>query len=371
MRVFRSEMNPNNNSLQSNHPDGSMGQKTRPRAYARAYAGMDSGDSRPGDAQIIWRIVKIALRFRIGVAIALLATLAAAAFQLAIPGLVGDAVDGAQSLLEDGAATPDAVRSALYRAALLLLGVSIMRGVFTLAHNYCGEAIGHRLAHNLRLTFYEKLQRLGFSFHDRIHTGELITRGMLDLEGVRMLINHGLLRAVQMIVLVGAGAFLLLSTDLVLGLLSLSFVPYIAWRSTTTRLRLRYLWNLYQDRLAVLGRIMDENLTGIRVVRAFGAELFELEKFDRSAAEALQLSSRRINVRVASTTEMTFAYFIAMALVLWVGGGTGDFGHDFGGNTDRVPDIHHHPATSGPLARTGGELSRTGIVLRRATVRGD
>ena len=102
---------------------------------------------------------------------------------------------------------------------------------------------------------------------------------MLDLEGVRMLINQGLLRAVQMAVLIAAGAFLLLSTDLVLGLLSLSFVPYIAWRSTTTRLRLRYLWNLFQDRMAVLGRIMDENLTGIRVVRAFGAERFELEKY--------------------------------------------------------------------------------------------
>ena len=313
-------MNPESNSLHSNNSSGGSVQETRPRAYAHAYAGMESGDSGPGDAAIIWRIVRIALQFRTGVAIALLATLAASAFQLAIPGLVGDAVDGAHRLLGSGAATPEAARTALYHAALLLLGVSILRGVFTLAHNYCGEAIGHRLAHSLRMTFYEKLQRLDFSFHDRIHTGELITRGMLDLEGVRMLINHGILRAVQMVVLVSVGAFLLLSTDPVLGLLSLSFVPYIAWRSTTARLRLRFLWNHFQDRMAILGRIMDENLTGIRVVRAFGAEQFELEKYDQSAAEALRISSRRINVRVASTTEMTFAYFVAMGLVLWIGG---------------------------------------------------
>ena len=293
--------------------------ETHPRAYARAYAGMEQGEA-PGDAEIVRRIVKIALRYRAGVAVALLATLVASAFQLAIPGLVGDAVDGAVGLLDDAAATPEAARAALWHAALLLLGAWILRGVFTLAHNYSGEAIGHRLAHDLRLTFYRKLQSLGFSFHDRIHTGELITRGMLDLEGVRMIVNHGLLRAVQMAVLVSAGAVLLLSTDLVLGLLSLSFVPYIAWRSTTARLRLRYLWNLFQDRMAVLGRIMDENLTGIRVVRAFGAERFEIDKYDRSAAEALKLSSRRINVRVASSTEMTFAYFVAMGLVLWSGG---------------------------------------------------
>ena len=300
------------------HPGGAA-EGTRPRAYARAYAGMEQGRA-PGDAEIVRRIVKIVLRYRGGVAVALLATLVASGFQLAIPGLVGDAVDGAVGLLDDGAATPEAARAALWQAALLLLGAWILRGIFTLAHNYSGEAIGHRLAHELRLTFYRKLQSLGFSFHDRIHTGELITRGMLDLEGVRSLVNQGLLRAVQMAVLVAAGAALLLSTDLALGLLSLSFVPYIAWRSTTARLRLRYLWNLFQDRMAVLGRIMDENLTGIRVVRAFGAERFEIDKYDRSAAEALKLSSRRINVRVASTTEMTFAYFVAMGLVLWAGG---------------------------------------------------
>ena len=310
--MFGSEMSAATAQI---NPDGG----DRPRAYARAYAGMEDGGAR-GDGEIVWRIVKIALRFRGAVAVALSATLVACAFQLAIPGLVGDAVDGAHRLLGDAEATPEAARAALWHAALLLLAVSILRGVFTLAHNYTGEAIGHRLAHDLRLTFYEKLQRLGFSFHDRIHTGELITRGMLDLEGVRMLVNHGFLRAVQMAVLVCAGAALLLATDPALGLLSLSFVPYIAWRSTAARLRLRYLWNLFQDRMAVLGRIMDENLTGIRVVRAFGAEEFELGKYDRSAAEALKLSSRRINVRVASTTEMTFAYFVAMGLVLWVGG---------------------------------------------------
>jgi ATP-binding cassette subfamily B protein len=65
---------------------------------------------------------------------------------------------------------------------------------------------------------------------------------------------------------------------------------------------------------------MDENLTGIRVVRAFGAEQHELAKFDDASDVAMALADRRIKARVASTTTMTFAYFIAMGLVLWVGG---------------------------------------------------
>ena len=252
--------------------------------------------------------------------IAVAATVIAAAFQLAIPRLVGDAVDGAMGLLGTEAVSGEVARDGLYTAATLLLVASILRGVFTLIYNYSSEEIGHRLAYDLRLAFYGKLQRLSFSFHDRIHTGELITRGMLDLEGVRMFVNTGLLRVLLLLVLIGAGAWMLIATDLVLGLLSLSFVPYVAWRSATSRLTLRYLWFLFQDRMGVLGRIMDENLTGIRVVRAFGAEPHELQKYDTASEEALDLSSRRIKTRVAYSTQMTFAYFVAMGLVLWVGG---------------------------------------------------
>ncbi len=293
-----------------------------PRAYAKAYAGMAEADraAPTGDAKILWRITRIVLRHRYRVLIAVAATVVAAAFQLAIPRLVGDAVDGALGLAGSEAVSPALAREALFHAALLLLGASILRGVFTLIHNYGGEEIGHRLAHDLRLAFYGKLQQLSFSFHDRIHTGELITRGMLDLEGVRMFVNTGLLRVLLLAVLIGAGAWMLISIDPILGLLSLSFVPYVAWRSATSRLKLRYLWFAFQDRMAVLGRIMDENLTGIRVVRAFGAEPHELRKYDAASEDAQELSARRIKTRVGHSTQMTFAYFLAMGLVLWVGG---------------------------------------------------
>lgn len=294
----------------------------RPTAYARSYGGVltDGDHGRGDDVRMLWRIVRIALRNRVHVALAVGATLIATVFQLMIPRLLGESVDGALGLLGDGAVTPEAARDALYYAAALLLGASVLRGAFTLVHNYTGESIGHLLAYDLRLAFYDKLQQLSYSFHDRVHTGELITRGMLDLEGVRMFINTGVLRVLLLAVLIGAGAYLLISADVVLGLLSLSFVPFVALNSVTVRLKLRFLWLALQDRMAVLSRIMDENLTGIRVVRAFGAEPHELDKFDTASAEAMALADKRIKTRVASTTTMTFAYFVAMGLVLWVGG---------------------------------------------------
>ena len=272
------------------------------------------------DAKVLWRIILIIFRYRWTVVIAVAATFIAAGFQLAIPSLVGDAVDGALGLLDLQKVSPETAEKALWHAAFLLLGVSILRGVFTLIHNYNGEAIGHRLAYDLRQEFYSKLQDLSSSFHDQIHTGELITRGMLDLEGVRMFVNTGLLRILLLLALIFAGAWILISTDLVLGLLSLSFVPFVAWRSATARLKLRFLWFSFQDQMATLGRIMDENLTGIKVVRAFGAEKHELAKYDEASDEAMDLSSERIKARVSSTTQMTFAYYLAMGLVLWIGG---------------------------------------------------
>ena len=272
------------------------------------------------DAKVLWRIILIIFRYRWTVVIAVAATFIAAGFQLAIPSLVGDAVDGALGLLDLQKVSPETAEKALWHAAFLLLGVSILRGVFTLIHNYNGEAIGHRLAYDLRQEFYSKLQDLSSSFHDQIHTGELITRGMLDLEGVRMFVNTGLLRILLLLALICAGAWILISTDLVLGLLSLSFVPFVAWRSATARLKLRFLWFSFQDQMATLGRIMDENLTGIKVVRAFGAEKHELAKYDVASDEAMDLSSERIKARVSSTTQMTFAYYLAMGLVLWIGG---------------------------------------------------
>nr|WP_123150809.1 ABC transporter ATP-binding protein [Mesorhizobium delmotii] len=264
------------------------------------------------------RIVRMTLRHPWQVAITIVSTFIAATLQLFIPRLLGRAIDQAQGVLTAGAGP--AAEHALWTTALTLLVVSILRGLFTMAQNYYGEAVGHRTGYELRLAFYEKIQRLSFSFHDRVHTGDLITLGLLDLDGVRMFFSTGILRVVLLGVLIGVGAYLLISTDLVLGLLSLSFVPFVAWRSSVTQLALRSTWLTLQERLSVLSRVMDENLGGIRVVRAFAAQRHELEKFDRAKQDALDLANQRVGIRVSNTSAMNFSFLAAMGLVLWFGG---------------------------------------------------
>lgn len=266
----------------------------------------------------IGRVTRMSLQSPAIAAIALIATLIAAVLQLLIPVLLGRAVDQTQALIAGGAGA-DAATDALFTTALLVLGVSVGRGVFTTAQNYYSESVGHRVGYLLRMAYYEKVQRLSFGFHDRVHSGDLITLGMLDLEGVRMFFSTGLVRIVLLAVLIGFGGYMLLSTDVVLGLLALSFVPFVAWRSSVSQLMLRGTWLELQNRLSDLSRVMEENLAGIRVVRAFAAQPHEMTKYRAKSARALDLAHERVDIRVRNTSAMTLSFFIAMGLVLWVG----------------------------------------------------
>ena len=268
----------------------------------------------------IKRVTRLALKTPWMVAIALCSTVIASALQLLVPILLGRAVDQTQALVSDPAGAESAT-AALWTTAWLVLAVWVARGLFTVFQNYFSESVGHNVGYMLRLAYYEKIQRLSFGFHDRMHSGDLITLGMLDLEGVRMFFSTGLVRIVLLSMLIGIGGYLLLSTDLVLGLLALSFVPFVAWRSSVTQLKLRGTWLELQNRLSVLSRVMEENLGGIRVVRAFAAKPHEMAKYADASENALELAHDRVDIRVHNTSMMTFSFLAAMGLVLWVGSG--------------------------------------------------
>jgi ATP-binding cassette, subfamily B, multidrug efflux pump len=263
------------------------------------------------------RITRFSLRHPFQASLAIGATIVATVLQLTIPRLLGQAIDQAQNVLT---LAGDGAQQALVWTAVTLLAVSVARGFFTLVQNYYSESVGHHVGYELRLAFYEKVQRLPYAYHDRVHSGDLITLGLLDLDGLRMFFATGLVRTVLLSALIGVGAFMLLSTDWLLGLLALSFVPFVAWRSSVAQLTLRATWMVLQEKLSVLTRVMEENLGGIRVVRAFSGQKHELGKFDAASKDALELAHERVMVRVKNTSMMTFSFFAAMGLVLWVGG---------------------------------------------------
>jgi len=288
---------------------------------------------------VFMRITRMALQYRQRLFFGLVSIFLASGFQLAIPILIGSAVDAAQSL--EGAETvisngsvssavdsikgvfgegSNPAKTALIIIAVLLFVASVGRGVSAMFQNYVGESVGQSIGYELRMLYYEKLQRLSFSYHAGVHTGDLITRGILDVEGVRMFVQTALLRTVFLVVLIGTGMYLMLSEDLTLGLISLSFVPFVAWRATAARLKLRSNWYALQERLSALTKVMDENLGGITVVRAFQSQEHEMKKFDITSNETLALANVQVGIRASNISMMGLAFMLAMAAVLWVGG---------------------------------------------------
>ena len=280
----------------------------------------------PADRTAAWsgvgpvlRVLRMALAYPVRLTIAVVSTVAAAVFQLLLPRYLGDVVDTVNLILVE-ATDPNAAKRQLLQLAGLILGAGMVRGLMMMVHSQQGEVVGQSIGYRLRMDYYDKVQRLSYGFHDRVHTGDLITRGMLDVEAVANSFNRGLLRAIWLLVLIGWGTWLLVSTDPLLTLAALSFVPVVAWRATVARMRLRVAWLRLQQCLGRLTKVMEENLGGIRVVRAFAAREHEMAKFDAVSEQAKRHTDRTINIRVRDVSLMTLAYYSAMALMLWVGG---------------------------------------------------
>jgi ATP-binding cassette subfamily B protein len=265
--------------------------------------------------RVLRRIVVMALRQAPGrVAIAFAASLFAALASLTLPRLLGHAVQEVQRQGVLGA------RHDLLVTALLTIAATALRGTFTATANYQAEWVSQKVAYAYRLQFFQQLQRLSFGFHDKVHSGDLITRGMLDMEGARAFIQGGMMTCLTVVLLLVVAAGLMISTDPTMALIGLAFTPVAGIVLARMGFMLRVTWLRVQRLMSALTLTMEENLQGIRVVRAFAAKAFEMAKFDKAANAALAYSYHRIFLRFRAVTAMTVSFYASMGGLLWYGG---------------------------------------------------
>lgn len=268
---------------------------------------------------VLRRVVAQAFRYKWRFAFAMLACVGAALANLALPRLLGMAVDQIVLLIREAQLSQGKSLAPVAATALLLAGAGILRGLLQMTAGYNAEYVGQSIGRDLRLAFFEKLQRLDFAFHDRMDPGDLITRGMLDLEGVRGFLEFGLQRILQLIVLVGIGGWMLFRQDAVLAAVTLLFLPVAGLLASRMGICLRLAWTRLQAQMAVLTRIMEENLQGARIVRSSHAHEQQMAIFDDASNHALLLANDRIRIRTRSMAQINGAYYTAMLLILWLG----------------------------------------------------
>lgn len=210
--------------------------------------------------------------------------------------------------------------AALYTALGLIVLFAIARGAFAFAQTYMSERVSQGVAFDFRNDIFAKIQRLSFSYHDRNRTGQLMIRATDDVEKVRIFIGQGLLMALQALVLLTGTLIILMVTNLKLTLVILPVLPLALILFMVFGAVAQPLFAEVQRRLSHLNTILQENLAGIKVVKAFVREPQEQAKF-HSAADSLMDQQ----IRVARVFSFLFPFIfllanLGQAAVLYYGG---------------------------------------------------
>ena len=272
--------------------------------------------------RILLRITAMAWRYRGRLILAILSSLAFIGFSVLIPQILGEFIDKLVVRAGDGQILSfgDVDRGTLVLFALAFLGASLMRGLFDFGRTYTTDSLSQKVAYDVRNGLYDKLQHLSFGFHDKEHTGNLMSKATADVEAVRRFIMMGLIRSVEVTVMIIAITCILVFLNWKLTLISMAFVPFLVIRSSIVVGKMRRLWMHVQEVMGQQVTILQENLSGIHVVKAFAAEEYESRKFARKAQELRVEHYKSERMQGTNAAWMSLYFTLALGLIMWYGG---------------------------------------------------
>lgn len=208
----------------------------------------------------------------------------------------------------------------LLRAAGLILGIALIRGIVGFGQRYFGEWLTHRVAFDLRNHYYDRVQRLPFEFHNRTQTGDLMSRATSDISETERFVGIGSMDlSAAILLLIGVVVAMLIENGR-LAALALIPIPILVVATVRFGSIIRPMFKSIQEQLAVLATTMQESLTGISVVKAFAREPFELEKFDAQNEMWFERRRRVINMWASNWPFFGFTLSVSIFLLLWFGG---------------------------------------------------
>ncbi len=210
--------------------------------------------------------------------------------------------------------------TAILTAGLLIVAFAVARGFFAFAQTYASERVSQSVAFDFRNDLYAKIQRLSFSYHDQNQTGQLMIRATDDVEKVRMFIGQGLLMSAQSLVMLAGALIILMVTNLQLTLVVLPVLPVAMAMFVVFGSLAQPMFMKVQQKLSALNTVLQENLAGIKVVKAFAREPEQQARFNQSAGSLM-------NQQIAVTRLFSFLFPVVFlvanlgqAAILYFGG---------------------------------------------------
>jgi ATP-binding cassette subfamily B protein len=224
----------------------------------------------------------------------------AGGFGMAWPIMVNFAIKFGLDPQEDAAGNIialDGNETLLIFASLAVLMFALGRGLAAFGQQYLSQKIGQDASYDIRNAIYDNLQSLSYAYHDKVQTGQVMSRVTQDVESIRMFPGQGILRLLYIAVMLAVACVGMFWIDWRLALVSLITVPIMGWRSYVLARTVRPIWLKVQDNIGELTRISEEALSGIRVVKAFSREDLESERFRQASIKSADLSYQAAQVQ--------------------------------------------------------------------------
>ncbi len=200
---------------------------------------------------------------------------------------------------------------------LLLTGIA---GIFSFIQRYVNAYFSQRIVYDVRNDAFASLQRQSFAFYDKAQVGQLMSRTTTDVERINRFLDWQFLGFVNSLLMLGGAFLAMTSMNLELTLISFIIAPFIFLVVYRYGSLIRPITRTVRDKYGVLTSALWENLTGIRVVRAFAREEFEKEKFHKTNEEYLDLGITRVKIRSSYMPLINLLTGIGTIIILWYGG---------------------------------------------------
>ncbi len=208
----------------------------------------------------------------------------------------------------------------LARAALILLGLGLAIALLNLIQHYLSEWTAARIGYDLRNAMYDRIQHLPFTFHDHTQSGQLITRCIEDVRAIQDFAGSGIIDLVQLLLIsVGVTAVMISANAPLAVIVLLPFIP-LALMTSVFGDRVTKLFYNVDLTLGDLSTRLQENVTGVQVVRAFAREAYEINRFDESNRKYFESRIKVIHEWSKIMPTTTWLITLGTILILLFGG---------------------------------------------------
>jgi len=256
------------------------------------------------------RLLRCVLRYRRDFLIGLVCVVSTAGVTLTSPMVLRYAIDDL---------TRGVTRTKLFEYGSLLLSIGLVGGLFRFLMRRILIGASRHIEYDLRNDFFAHLETLPLAYFQTHRTGDLMSRATNDLNAVRMMIGPSVMYSANTLLTFVAALTMMVSIDGRLTMLSLIPLPFVSLSVKYFGSAIHKRFEQIQAQLSDISAVVQEALSGVRVVRAYRQEAAELERFRRSNAEYLVRNRRLIALQGFFFPSMSFFLGLGALLVLWLG----------------------------------------------------